>query len=43
MKERAHGKSEYGLRDAITFPLKGIINVTGALLQRQQIQQRRGH
>jgi hypothetical protein len=38
MRERAHGKSEYGLRDAFTFPLKGILSITGALLQRQQIQ-----
>jgi len=38
MRERAHGKSEYGLRDAFTFPLKGIVSITGALLQRQQIQ-----
>jgi glycosyltransferase involved in cell wall biosynthesis len=43
MQERAHGKSEYGLRDALTFPLKGLINVTGALLQRQQIQLGRRH
>jgi hypothetical protein len=38
MRERAHGKSEYGLRDAVTFPLKGIVSIAGALLQRQQIQ-----
>jgi glycosyltransferase involved in cell wall biosynthesis len=43
MRSRAHGKSEYGLRDAITFPLKGIVSVTGALLQRQQIQLGRRH
>jgi glycosyltransferase involved in cell wall biosynthesis len=38
MRERVYGKSEYGLRDAFTFPLKGILSITGALLQRQQIQ-----
>jgi glycosyltransferase involved in cell wall biosynthesis len=41
MRERAHGKSEYGLRAALTFPLMGVVSITGALLQRQQIQVKR--
>jgi glycosyltransferase involved in cell wall biosynthesis len=41
MRERMHGQSEYDLLNAATFPLKGLVNIGGALLQRQQIQPRR--
>jgi glycosyltransferase involved in cell wall biosynthesis len=41
MRERAHGQSEYDLLTAAAFPLKGLVNIGGALLQRQQIQPRR--
>lgn len=41
MRERAHGESEYSLVNAATFPLKGLVNIGGTLLQRRQIQERR--
>lgn len=37
MQERKYGQSEYHVFNAITFPLKGIINTLGCLLQREQI------
>lgn len=41
MRERVHGQSEYDLFNAAAFPLKGLVNIGGALLQRQRIQPRR--
>ena len=38
MKEREYGKSEYSFFNAISFPIKGFINIIGILLQRKQIQ-----
>jgi len=41
MRERVHGESEYDLLNAVAFPFKGLVNIGGVLLQRQQIQTRR--
>jgi glycosyltransferase involved in cell wall biosynthesis len=41
MRERAHGESEYDLLNAVAFPFKGLVNIAGVLLQRQQVQTRR--
>lgn len=37
MKEREHGKSEYNIFNTLSFPFKGVINIIGTLLQRNQI------
>lgn len=37
MRKRKYGKSEYNLFNAISFPIKGIINVIGIFLQRNLI------
>ena len=37
MRERLHGKSEFNILSSLSFPIKGIINVTGCILQRNQI------
>ena len=37
MKEREFGKSEYSSLSALWFPIKGIINILGCLLQKSQI------
>lgn len=37
MKERIHGKSEYTFVSSVTFPLKGIINIIGCYLQKNDI------
>lgn len=42
MRARIYGKSEYNLINSISFPVKGIINILGCLLQRNQIIDLRG-
>lgn len=37
MKPREHGQSEYDLFSAVTFPLKGLVNIMGCILQKKQI------
>jgi glycosyltransferase involved in cell wall biosynthesis len=37
MQERRHGTSEFNLVNALGFPVKGIINIIGTLLQRSTI------
>ena len=37
MKERKHGKSYYGLLNSIAYPLKGVVNIIGCLLLKNQI------
>jgi glycosyltransferase involved in cell wall biosynthesis len=37
MRKREYGKSEYNSINALWFPVKGLINITGCLLQRNQI------
>jgi len=37
MKERENGTSEFHSVNALLFPFKGLINITGCLLQKQQI------
>ena len=37
MQEREHGKSEYNIMNALAFPIIGIINITGTLLQKNKI------
>jgi len=37
MKEREHGKSEFHLINALGFPVKGVINIIGTVLQRPNI------
>jgi glycosyltransferase involved in cell wall biosynthesis len=37
MKERLYGVSEYQLLKALAFPIKGLVNIMGCLLQRKQI------
>ena len=37
MKEREHGKSEFNIINALGFPVKGVINIIGTLLQRSNI------
>lgn len=38
MRERKYGISEYTFLNAISFPFKGVINITGCLLQRKKVQ-----
>jgi hypothetical protein len=38
MRERKHGLSEFNALSAMTFPLNGLINIIGCLLQKKQIQ-----
>lgn len=37
MREREFGKSEYNFFNAVAFPMKGLINILGCLLQKKQI------
>jgi hypothetical protein len=37
MRARKHGTSEFGSISALVFPLKGIVNILGCLLQRRRI------
>jgi glycosyltransferase involved in cell wall biosynthesis len=37
MRERSSGQSEYDVLTAMAFPLKGLVNIAGALLQRRLI------
>lgn len=37
MKQREHGQSEYNLFSTVIFPLKGLVNIMGCLLQKKQI------
>lgn len=37
MKKREHGRSEFNLRNAFLFPLKGIITFVSCYLQRKQL------
>lgn len=36
MKERIHGTSEFKTVEAFTFPIKGVVNILGCLLQKKQ-------
>ena len=38
MKEREHGRSEFNIVNALGFPVKGVINIIGTLLQRSNIE-----
>lgn len=40
MKAREHGESEFNFFSIIQFPIKGIINIVGTVLQKQQIKSR---
>lgn len=37
MKEREHGTSEFNIINALGFPVKGVINIIGTMLQRSTI------
>jgi len=37
MQERLHGESEFNLLNSISFPIKGFINLTGCILQKNQV------
>lgn len=37
MRERLHGKSEFSFLNAVLFPVKGLMNIFGCLLQKKQI------
>lgn len=37
MKDREHGVSEFSSMAAVYFPLKGIVNIVGCILQRKKI------
>lgn len=37
MQERVHGESEFNFFNSLSFPIKGFINVTGCILQRNRI------
>jgi glycosyltransferase involved in cell wall biosynthesis len=37
MRPRIHGASEFGIAISLAFPLKGIVNILGCLLQRKRI------
>lgn len=39
MREREHGTSEYNWYNAITFPVKGLINIIGTILQKPNIKE----
>ena len=43
MQERKFGKSEFNFLNAVTFPVKGIINIAGSLLQKKRIKQMVGN
>ena len=36
MRERKHGISEFNAISALTFPLKGLVNILGCVLQKEQ-------
>lgn len=42
MRERLHGKSEFRFLNALLFPVKGLMNIFGCLLQKKQIVKYRG-
>jgi hypothetical protein len=37
MRARVHGVSEFRSLTAFVFPLKGVVNILGCLLQRKRI------
>jgi glycosyltransferase involved in cell wall biosynthesis len=37
MRERIHGESEFNLLTSLIYPFKGLVNILGTLLQRNQI------
>ncbi len=43
MRERLHGVSEFNFSKSLSFPVKGMVNIIGCLLQRRRIKTELGH